>query len=59
MATGRRVELGADSRELAAHRYGIKDRPHRPVTPFRLSLICLDEADSHAMLEDIEKRLIG
>jgi hypothetical protein len=59
MATGRWGELSADSRDLAALRYGTMDRPDRPVPPFRLPLIRLDEADSHVMLEVIEKRLAG
>jgi hypothetical protein len=59
IAVGRWGELGADSRELAALRYGAMDRPDRPVAPFHLPLIRLDEADSHVMLEVIEKRLEG
>jgi hypothetical protein len=47
MAAGRWGELDADSRELAALRYGIMDRPNRSVAPFRVPLIHLDEADSH------------
>jgi hypothetical protein len=31
----------------------------RPVPPFRLPLIRLDETDSHVMLEVLEKRLAG
>jgi hypothetical protein len=45
-------------KELAALRYGVMGRPDRPTPPFRLSLIRLDEADSHVMLEVIEKRLV-
>jgi hypothetical protein len=59
MAAGRWGELGADSKELAAPRYGVMDRPNRSVSPFRLPLIRLDEADSHGMGEVIEKRLVG
>jgi hypothetical protein len=52
-------QLGANPRELAALRYGVMDRPDRPVAPFRLPSIRLDDTDSQVMLEIIESRLEG
>jgi hypothetical protein len=50
--------VGADSRELAALVYGIMDRSNRSVSSFRLPIIRLNQADSHVMVEVIEKRLV-
>lgn len=51
--------MGADSREIAALKYGIMDKPDKDVRPFRLNQIRLSPEDSVAMEYIIEKRLAG
>jgi hypothetical protein len=52
-------ELDADSRELAPLRLWNNGSVRLPVCVFPFAIDPLDKADSHVMLEVVEKRLVG
>jgi hypothetical protein len=52
-------ELGVDSREGEALRYGVRDMPSRPVAPFRLACARTSDEDAEFVRTTIEDRLVG
>jgi hypothetical protein len=58
-AARRWQELGFDSREGEALRYGVRGMPSRPVASFRLSFSRTSDEDADFMRTTIEHRLVG
>lgn len=56
-AASRWNELGFDSREMAALKFGIFGPPNRKVEPFTLRKIRLNQEDSDVMMDVIKKRI--